>query len=189
MGHELDVARFHGKPLPAFMATARIDALWAHDGLLDARDYKTGRVWYERIAEDPRAQVQAWVLAPVATARELRLRLRYEHLAGEVDDDPEPWEPDPDELADIGARLHAAVTAMHAEEAWAGVDDETVCGTCPYRSVCPDSAAPGTPGWPAAPDGETGRSGDDEPTSPNTADGHAEDTTDRFGGRAPHTHG
>jgi len=152
VGHELELARFHGKPLPVFMATARFDALWAHDGLLDARDYKTGRVWYERISEDPRAQVQAWVLGPEADARGLRLRLRYEHLAGEVDDDPLPWEPDADELADVGARLHDTVVAMHAEEAWAGVHDDAICGTCRYRSICPDSAAPDTPSWPSASD-------------------------------------
>ena len=34
-----------GCPPPMFMATARIDAVWVHDGLLDARDYKTGRLW------------------------------------------------------------------------------------------------------------------------------------------------
>jgi len=150
IGHELELARFHGKPLPVFMATARLDALWEHDGMLDARDYKTGRVWYERISEDPRAQVQAWVLGPMAATRGLRLRLRYEHLAGEVDEDPEPWEPDADELAEVGDQLHAAVVAMQAEAAWAGVRDEAVCATCVYRSICPDSAAPGRPSWPAA---------------------------------------
>jgi hypothetical protein len=153
VGHELELARFHGKPLPVFMATARLDALWEHDGLLDARDYKTGRVWYEQIAEDPRAQVQAWVLGPLAAARGLRLRLRYEHLAGEVTDDPEPWEPDAEELTEVGEQLHAAVVAMHAEETWAGVRDDAVCATCVYRSICPDSAAPGKPSWPGA--GET----------------------------------
>jgi len=40
--HEIDLARFHRQPAPMFMATARIDAIWVHDGILDARDYKTG---------------------------------------------------------------------------------------------------------------------------------------------------
>ena len=42
--HEHTFARFHKLPPPMFMATARIDAVWVHDGLLDARDYKTGRL-------------------------------------------------------------------------------------------------------------------------------------------------
>ena len=41
---------------------------------------------------------------------------------------------------------------MHAEEAWAGVHDDAICGTCRYRSICPDSAAPDTPSWPSASD-------------------------------------
>jgi hypothetical protein len=90
------------------------------------------------------------VLGPVAAARGLRLRLRYEHLASEVADDPQPWEPDPDELLAVGEELHTAVVAMHAEEAWAGVKDEAICATCAYRSICPDTAASGSPSWPAA---------------------------------------
>ena len=92
------------------------------------------------------------MLGPVAAARGLRLRLRYEHLASEVADDPAPWEPDAEELVAVGEQLHAAVVAMHAEESWAGVKDEAVCATCAYRSICPDSAAPGSPSWPAAGD-------------------------------------
>jgi hypothetical protein len=152
LGHELDLARFHGQPFPAFMAAARFDAVWVHDEMLDARDYKTGRVWHSRVADDPRALVQAWVLAKVAAERGLRLRLRYEHLATEADDDPDPWEPDVDELADVEHRLHEAVRAMHTEEQWRGVADEEVCRHCRYRSICPDSASPSEPLWPACDD-------------------------------------
>ena len=102
VGHEMELARFHREPWPPFMATARLDAVWVHDGMLDARDYKTGKVWYASVGEDPRALVQAYVLAPLAAARGLRLRIRYEHLATEVDEDPEPWEPDADELDERG---------------------------------------------------------------------------------------
>ena len=41
--------------------------------------------------------------------RGLRLRLRYEHLQPEVADDPEPFEPDADDLAAIEEELRAAV--------------------------------------------------------------------------------
>ena len=145
VGHELDFARFHRDPWPPFMATARVDAVWEHDGVLDVRDYKTGRLWYPLLAEDPRARLQAWVVAPAAARRGLRLRLRYEHLAAEVDEDAEPWEPDDDELAAVEAGLHATVAAMRAETDWHGVAEEGACRHCRYRSICPDSAAVSRP--------------------------------------------
>jgi len=150
--HEGERARFHRMPPPMFMATGRIDALWRHRGLLDARDYKTGRPYTERVVDDPRARLQAWLLAPVAAREGLRLRLRYEFLAAEVDDDPEPFEPDGDELAAIEEELRTVVESIWKEEAFAGVGDAALCGHCRYRSICPDSAAPGEPGWPVPPE-------------------------------------
>jgi hypothetical protein len=154
--HEVDRVRFHREPAPMFLATARIDAVWIHDGVLDARDYKTGSKRYERVADDPRARVQAWVLARDAARTGLRLQLRYEHLQPEVDDDPEPWEPGDDDLAAISEELREAVATMWRTENWRGVNDVEVCRTCRYRSICRDSAAPGEPSWPAlsAVDGE-----------------------------------
>ncbi|HEX6310858.1 MAG TPA: PD-(D/E)XK nuclease family protein [Acidimicrobiia bacterium] len=146
--HEAERARFHRLPPPMFMATGRIDAIWRHRGLLDARDYKTNRPFTERVADDPRARLQAWLLAPVAQRDGLRLRLRYEYLAAEVDDDPEPFEPDDDELAAIEEELRAIVRAIRVEDEFAGVADASVCGRCRYRSVCRDSVAPGVPRWP-----------------------------------------
>ncbi len=148
IGHELDLARFHRDPWPPFMASARVDAVWAHDGVLDARDYKTGRLWYSDLAEDPRARLQAWVLARLAAARGLRLRLRYEYLSADVDDDPPPWDPEPDELAAVEEWLRRTVDAMRAETEWRGVADEGACRHCRYRSICPDSAVAGRPAWP-----------------------------------------
>jgi len=147
--HEIDVARFHRFPAPMFMVQARIDAIWVHDGLLDARDYKTGRRFYDRVADDPSARVQAFALAPYARRRSLRLRLRYEYLAPEVEDDPEPFEPADDDLDAIGEELRLAVAAMHNETEWKGCAEVAVCRTCRYRAICPDSAAPGVPEWAA----------------------------------------
>jgi hypothetical protein len=146
--HEVERARFHRLPPPMFMATGRIDAIWRHGGLLDARDYKTGRPFTERVADDPRARLQVWLLAPLARREGLRLRLRYEFLAAEVDDDPEPFEPEDDDLAGIEEELRGVVTAIAAEREFSGVNDVNLCRSCRFRSLCPDSAAPGVPVWP-----------------------------------------
>jgi PD-(D/E)XK nuclease superfamily len=148
VGHEVEWARAHPGP-PVFLATARLDAVWDHDGVLDVRDYKSGRVGELPVADDRRARLQAWVAAPAAAARGLRLRLRYEHLATEVVEDPEPWEPTAEDLVSVEEELVADVNAMLAERVFAGVADADVCGRCRYRSICDDSAAPGVPSWPA----------------------------------------
>lgn len=148
IGHEVTAARFHRLPLPMFMATARIDALWEHDGVLDARDYKTGRVWADVVAHDEQARLQAFVLAPRAAAEGLRLRITFEHLASEVVDDPVPFEPDDDDLQAIEEELRVVVAEIRTE-VFDGIGDPEVCVRCPYRSICPDSAAPSEPIWPA----------------------------------------
>jgi hypothetical protein len=147
VGHEVEWARAHPGP-PVFLATARLDAVWVHDGVLDVRDYKSGRVGELPLEDDRRARLQAWVAAPEAAARGLRLRLRYEHLATEVLEDPEPWEPTAEDLARVEDELVTDVHAMLAERAFAGVADADVCSRCRYRSICDDSAAPGVPAWP-----------------------------------------
>jgi hypothetical protein len=146
--HERSFARFHKVPPPMFMATARIDAIWVHDGLLDARDYKTGRRFADRVADIPAAHVQAFVLASSARAKGLRLRLRYEYLQAEIDDDPEPWDVGDDDLEAVEEALRDAVERMWSDEHWRGVADAELCKTCRYRSICRDSAAPGEPSWP-----------------------------------------
>ncbi|HEV7525991.1 MAG TPA: PD-(D/E)XK nuclease family protein [Acidimicrobiia bacterium] len=146
--HEVDIARFHRMPPPMFMATARIDAVWIHDGIVDARDYKTGGKWVDAVSEIKAAHVQAFVLAERARAHGYRLRLRYEYLQPEVDDDPEPWELDDEALEAVEEELRAAVERMWAEVEWRGVKEVDVCRTCRYRSICRDSAAPGEPAWP-----------------------------------------
>jgi RecB family exonuclease len=155
--HELEVARFFRRPPSMFMATGRLDAVWQYRGLLEVRDYKTGSVVTERVADDPRARLQAWLAAPIAHRLGLKLRVRYEHLAPEIVDDPESFEPDEDDLAAIteelcgvAAQIRAAATAR----AFPGVAEREVCCTCRYRSICPESAAPGVPTWPTPPDAD-----------------------------------
>jgi RecB family exonuclease len=150
--HELERARFHRRPAPMFMGTGRIDAIWLRDGMLDARDYKTGRFQSERVADDPRARLQAWLLAPVAARRGLRLRVSYECLAAETVDDPQPFEPDREELDSIEEELRAVAEAIWGERDFSGVGDAAVCGTCRYRSICPESASPARPVWPTVED-------------------------------------
>ena len=146
--HEIDRVRLFRDRKPMFLASARVDAVWVHDGLLDVRDYKTGSLFYSRLADDPRARVQAWVMARDAQRRGLRLQLRYEYLQPEIDEDPEPWEPGDDDLDTITEELCSAVTAMWETDDWRGVRDADVCRTCRYRSICRDSAARGEPAWP-----------------------------------------
>jgi hypothetical protein len=148
LGHERTVVRVHRRPYPPFLAAARLDALWLHDGLFDARDYKTGRVRSERVADDVQARIQAWVLAPLAAELGARLRVSFEHLAAEVDEDPEPFEPDDEDLAAIDEELRKEVEAIWCEHAWTGVGDGETCRRCRYRSICRDSATPGAPTWP-----------------------------------------
>jgi len=147
LGHEITVPRFHRLPLPMFMASARIDTLWVHDGVLDARDYKTGRVWSDEVASDEQARVQAFVLAPLAASMGLRLRVAFEHVASETVDDPAPFEPDDDDLALIEEELRTAVAEIRTEQ-FDGVSDAAVCAHCRYRSICPQSAAPSESIWP-----------------------------------------
>jgi hypothetical protein len=146
--HEIDRVRF-SRSKPMFLATARIDAVWIHDGLLDVRDYKTGRLNVDHLADDPAACVQAWVMQRDAQRKGLRLQLRYEYLQPEIDEDPETWEPGDDDLDAIGDALRATVARMWNDDDWNGVADLDACGSCRYRSICRDSAAPGEPSWPA----------------------------------------
>lgn len=145
LGHELELARFHREPMPMFMAAARIDAVWEYDGVLDARDYKTGGPNIERVGDDLAARVQAFLLAPLAAERGLRLRLRYELLSPEADEDPDVFEPDAEQLAAIEEELRATVGDIRAERHFRGVSEPAVCGRCTFRSICVDSATR-TPG-------------------------------------------
>lgn len=140
VGHEVALSRYHDRA-PAFVVTGSIDALWVHDKLLDARDYKTGTEVVTDLAHDARARVQAWLLAPLAEQRGLKVRLRYEFLAPEVSDDPPAWEPDDEELSAIEDDLRDLAEAMRTEREFVGVGDPAVCRTCEYRTICVDAAS------------------------------------------------
>lgn len=140
LGGEVPLGRFHRDPPPLFTASGSIDALWVHDGYLDARDYKTGGGSNLSVADDIRARVQAWLLAPVAAERRLRLRLRYEFLAPEVAEDPPPWDPEPEQLDQVDEDLRLLVEEMREEREFVGVNDLGVCRTCEYRTICVDAA-------------------------------------------------
>lgn len=147
--HEVERFRYRRRT-PVFLARARLDAVWVRPGLLDVRDYKTGSRRYDRVADDPGARVQAWVLWPRAQQQGLELRIAYEQLAPDVDEDPEPFTVTPDDAAEVEAELVRAAHALRDERTWNGENDAHVCRFCEFRSVCSHSATPGEPRWPAA---------------------------------------
>jgi hypothetical protein len=146
--HVDDVLAAHGLDADERTRAEIANHVRRHDGVLDARDYKTGRVWSDVVAHDEQARLQAFVLAPRAAAAGLRLRITFEHLAPEVPDDPAPFEPDDDDITAIEEELRVVVAEIRNEQ-FDGVGDADVCVHCQYRSVCPDSAAPSEPIWPA----------------------------------------
>ena len=157
LGHELTVARFHRLPLPMFMATARIDALWEHDGVLDARDYKTGRVWSDEVSAR-RAGAAAGLGARAARpASGLRLRIAFEHLASEVVDDPTPFEPDADDLAQIEEELRARGRRDPHRAASTASPTPSCARTAATARSARESAAPSEPVWPVVADEDAGR--------------------------------
>lgn len=143
LGHEVELARLHREPPPVFLGSGAIDAVWVHDGVLDARDYKTGAGVLPDISHDARARVQAWLLAPEARRRRLGLRIRYEFLAPEVEEEPPAWDPDVEEVEAVGAELLAVADAIRAERDFPGVSDPAVCRHCSFRSVCIHAATEG----------------------------------------------
>lgn len=139
VGHELDLAQLHTCGEVPVMVTGRIDAIWEHNGLLDCRDYKTGMPRAERVADIPAAKLQAWLLAPIAAARGLQLRLSYEHLAEDTQEDPESYEPDEEDLAEI-RRWIGEIGAEIARSEFRGVREAHICRRCTFQRACPDAA-------------------------------------------------
>ena len=132
-----------------FMATARIDAVWVHDGLLDARDYKTGRLWHDRVADVP-GREGAGVRARAGRAQRAAsgCGCATSTCSADVDDDPEPWEPDADDLAAIEEELRAAVERMRTHDDWTGVADDDVCRTARTGRSAATAPRAAKPAWP-----------------------------------------
>lgn len=146
--HEIAVARFGGAGVPLFIATAQIDALWIGESTLIACDYKTGRSGIERVADSLAARVQAWILARHASRKNLNLRLQYEYLGAGVTADPEPFEPEDEDLETIRLELHEIVAEISTESiawedkeatAFPGISLASFCMRCGYRSICTDA--------------------------------------------------
>lgn len=151
LGHERGLARFLRQGPVMLMAYGTIDAIWLHDNLLDARDYKTGASRLDRVQDDPAAYVQAFLLAPLAAHYGVHLRIRYEFLSPEAGDDPEDFDVDADSLARIEKRLVATADRIRAEREFPGTDDPKTCDYCQFRSICsvraraPEPVAAGEP--------------------------------------------
>lgn len=139
--HEHGIARFNRRPGPLFMLTGRIDALWAHGGVLAAHDYKTGVPRVDRLGDLLAARVHAWLVAPLAARRGLRVRIVFEYLDASVHEWPDPYEPEDEDLAAIGDELRAVAATIRDETAFTGSGEPADCRWCPYRSVCRDAPA------------------------------------------------
>ena len=150
-------ARFSHHPTTPFMATARLDALWVHDGLLDVRDYKTGQVW-TRPRRRRRAGAPAGVGARARSrrCRGLQLRVRSSTSTPRSSRTREAFPPTPTTSSRSNPNFGAQVTGIRSEVAFAGVADADVCHRCSYRSICPDSAVAGVPVWPRGGNGGRG---------------------------------
>ena len=81
--------------------------------------------------------------------RGLRLRLRYEFLSADVPEDPDPWEPDADDMEAVEERIcERSSSGCAPPTTGKGLPTSTLCSNCAYRSICRDSAARGEPAWP-----------------------------------------
>jgi hypothetical protein len=142
--HELPLARFRRRAEPMWLVTGKLDAVWERRHVLEGRDYKTGYCGLERVGDDLAARVQAYLLAPVAAARELGVRIRYEYLSPDAAgvESPEPFEPDDEDLAAIELELDLLAAAIASEIEFAGCGHAPTCGRCAYRDVCPVAALP-----------------------------------------------
>lgn len=137
VGHEHTLARVEASGWPLVVVTGRLDACWAVGGVLEVRDYKTGRGPSVPLAHDPAAQVQAWLAAPLARSMGLELRLRYELLSPDADDELAPWSPAEEDLDGIGAGLRALTAELGDGWDVQASDAPAVCDRCEYRTVCP----------------------------------------------------
>lgn len=137
--HEHELARFHRLPPPMWMLTGKIDALWLRGGRLEARDYKTGRVQSDRVADDFAARTQAWLLAPLASRLGADIRITYEHLAARPDEWPEPYDPEDDDIAAARDDVARVAAEIASEITFEGIGESVACQGCGYESICPDA--------------------------------------------------
>lgn len=86
----------------------------------------------------PRPGVQAWLLARLAAERGLRFELGYGCLGEDGGDDPEPFEPEEEDLKDI-ERWIGEIGAAIAASDFQGVADPLVCRRCSLSRACPDA--------------------------------------------------
>jgi RecB family exonuclease len=137
VGHEHALARVEASGWPLVVVTGRLDACWAVGGVLEVRDYKTGLGPSVPLAHDPAAQVQAWLAAPLARSMGLELRLRYELLSPDADDELAPWSPAEEDLDGIGAGLRGLATELGDGWEVGSSEAPAVCDRCEHRTVCP----------------------------------------------------
>ena len=135
-----------------------IDALWVHDGVLDARDYKTGQVW-----SDQRRPTTARRGSRRGCSRRSPRRAgsgcgsRSSTSRPTCVEDPEPFEPDADDLRAIEEELRADGRARCAPRPTSRASPTPTCAdpAATARSA-PTRPSPGVPVWPMV-EAEDGR--------------------------------
>jgi CRISPR/Cas system-associated exonuclease Cas4 (RecB family) len=136
LGGELDLRWFIKRKL--ILVRGRIDALWqGTDGVIEVRDYKTGRTAPDAIADDPAPGIYGLLVR--AQRPEVEVRVVYELLGG---DSPRPFEIDVTiELQRQSVQLILdMVERLRRDRMFAPNPLPVRCRSCPFTRSCPEGA-------------------------------------------------
>jgi CRISPR/Cas system-associated exonuclease Cas4 (RecB family) len=133
---ELDLRWFIKRKL--ILVRGRVDALWrGTDGVLEVRDYKTGRTAPDTIADDPAPGIYGLLVR--AQWPDVEVRVVYELLSG---DSPRPFEIDVTvELQRQSIQLILdMVERLRRDRTFPPNPLPVRCQRCPYTRSCPEGA-------------------------------------------------
>lgn len=136
LGGELDLVWFIHRKL--ILVTGRVDALWrAADGVIEVREYKTGRGAADSVADDPAPGIYGLLVR--ARHPDAEVRVVYELLGGDA---PRPLEIEVTpalERRSIDVVLGLA-ERLRTDRVFAPSPAPQQCRRCPYVRSCPEGA-------------------------------------------------